>query len=102
MAHEEHNRISGEWRGQTKNGESEKVKATTRSVVPFQRSSDPFRGLISLSGDAHEERYIRAHVIKDYLRQKRKSSKPGDTSPAASKLSDHLIQYRLPLCGKRK
>lgn len=64
------------------------------SVALFQRSSDPFRGFISLSGDAHEERYIRAHVMKDYLRQKRKSSKPGDTSPAASKLSDHLIQYR--------
>ena len=84
-----------------KTGESEKVEARICSVALSQRSSDPFRGFISLSGDAHEGRYITDHVVmKDYLRQKRKSSKPGDMSPAASKLSDHLIQYRLPLRGK--
>ena len=51
---------------------------------------------------AEEDRSIRAHVMKDYLQQKGKSSKPSNASPAASKLSDHLIQFRLPTRDKRK
>ena len=49
-----------------------------------------------------EERSIRAHVMKDYLQQKGKSSKPVNTSPAVSKLSDHLVRFRLPVRGKPK
>ena len=52
--------------------------------------------------DAREERSIRAHVMKDYLQQRLQSSKPDDTSPAVSKLSDHLIQFRLSSQKKRK
>ena len=51
---------------------------------------------------AAEDRSIRAHVMKDYLQQKGKPSKPGKASLAASKLSDHLIQFRLPMRDKRK
>lgn len=52
--------------------------------------------------DAKEEKSIRVHVMKDYLQQKAQSSKPGNTSPAMSKLSDHQNQFRLPSGGKRK
>ena len=51
---------------------------------------------------AEQESSIRSHVMKDYLQQKIKSSKHGNTLPAVSKLSDHLIQFRLDSRGKRK
>ena len=51
--------------------------------------------------NAEEERSIRAHVMKDYLQRKVKSSKPAVTSPAVSTLSDHLGRFRLPKRRKR-
>lgn len=98
MAHEEH-KISGEPRGPTVKKARKASQASTlhfvNVAVTSSRAHIPVR-------DAQEERHIRAHVMKDYLQQKHKSSKLGNTSPAVSKLSDHLVQFRLPSRGKRK
>ena len=98
MAHEEH-RISGEPRGQTKKkarkGRQSSMLHFVKVAVTRSRAHFPVR-------DAQEERFIRAHVMKDYLQQKLKSSKPRSTPPAVSKLSDHLTQFRLTSRGKQK
>ncbi|KAL8790887.1 MAG: hypothetical protein Q9195_006159 [Heterodermia aff. obscurata] len=52
--------------------------------------------------NAEEERSIRAHVMKDYLRQKGQILQPGKTLAAVPKLSDHLIRFRLPARQSRK
>ena len=52
--------------------------------------------------DVKDERSIRAHVMKDYLQQKLKPSKPRDTPHAVPKLSDHLTQFRLSVPGGKK
>ena len=52
--------------------------------------------------NAGKEKNIRAHVMKNYLQQKAKASKTRNTLPAASKLSDHLIQFRLHSRRSRK
>ena len=92
-------RIPGETRGQTtkrarKGREPSKLHfvnvAVTRSRAHF-----PVR-------DAKEERFIRAHVMKDYLQHKLKSSEPRSVSSAVSKISDHLIQFRLPSQGRKR
>ena len=100
MAHEQHG-ISGEPRGQTTTEKARKRRQQPAALRFVNVAVTPSRAHLAVR-DAQEERYIRAHVMKDYLRQKRKSSKPGDTSPATSKLSDHLNQFRLPTRGKRK
>ena len=98
MAHEEH-RISGEPRGQTKKkarkGRQPSTLHFVKVAVTRSRAHFPVR-------DAQEERFIRAHVMKDFLQQKLKSSKPRSTPPAVSKLSDHLIQFRLVSRVKQK
>ncbi|KAG8525259.1 uncharacterized protein KY384_008903 [Bacidia gigantensis] len=43
-----------------------------------------------------EGRRIRAHVMKDYLQQRAKSSNTRKSPPASSSLSDHLGRFRLP------
>ena len=97
MANEEH-RISGEPRGQTKMKTRKERQSLAlhfvQVAVTRSRAHYPVR-------DAQEENSIRAHVMKDNLQQKLKSSKPRSTSPAVAKLSDHLIQFRL-LSGKQK
>ena len=97
MAPEEH-RISGEPRGQTtEEARGGRQPSTLHFVnVAVAPSRTHLRGR-----NAEEERRIRAHVMKDYLQQKTKSSKPRNTSPAVSKLSDHLLQFRLPLRGEK-
>ena len=98
MAHEEH-RVSIEPRGQTTEKAREWRQPSTLHFVNVavtpSRAHFPVR-------DAKEEKSIRAHVMKDYLRQSVRFSKPGNTAPAVSKLSDHLNHFRLPLGGKRK
>ena len=98
MASQEHE-ISDESGGQTRkearNGRQPSKLHFVKVAVNRSRAHFPVR-------DAQEERFIRAHVMKDYLQQKRKSSKPRSTLPVVSKLSDHLIQFSLPSRGKRK
>lgn len=92
MAPEEH-KICGEPRGPTVE------KASTLHFVNV--AVTPSRAHIPVR-DAQEERHIRAHVMKDYLQQKHKPSKLENTSPTVTKLSDHLVQFRLPSRGKQK
>ena len=98
MAHEEH-RISGEPRSQTKKkarkGRQPSRLHFVKVAVTRSRAHFPVR-------DAQDERFIRAHVMNDYLQQKLKSSKPRSTLPTVSKLSDHLSQFRLLSRGKQK
>ena len=98
MAHKEH-RSPTKPRGQTTEKAREWRQSSTLHFVNVavtpSRAHFPVR-------DAKEDTSIRAHVMKDYLQQRVQSSKPGNTSPAVSKLSDHLNQFRLPLGGKRK
>ena len=46
--------------------------------------------------EAGADSTIRAHVMKDYLQQKRNPSRSHTTSQAAPKLSDHMTRFRLP------
>lgn len=98
MAHKEH-RISTEPKGEaTEKAREWRQPSTLHFVnlaVSASRAHFPVR-------DAKEDTSIRAHVMKDYLQQRVRSSKPDNTLPAVSKLSDHLNQFRLPLGGKRK
>lgn len=98
MAHKEHG-MSPEPRGQATEKAREWRQPSTlhfvKMAVTPSRAHFPVR-------DAKEEKGIRVHVMKDYLEQKAQSSKPGNTSPAMSKLSDHQNQFRLPSGGKRK
>ena len=52
--------------------------------------------------DAQKERYIRAHVMKDYLQKNLGPPKPSITSPDISQLSEHLIQFSLPSRQKQQ
>ena len=92
-------RTSGESRGQTrKNAKKSRQPPTLHFVkvaVSHSRPHFPVR-------DAQEERKIRTHVMKHYLQQKLKSSKPRSTSAAVSRLSDHVIQFRLVSQGNQK
>ena len=99
MAREER-RISGESRRRTtkkaRKGRQTPTLHFVKVSVTRSRAHFPVR-------DAQEERSVRAHVMNDYLRQKKlKSSKPRSTSSAVSKLSDHLIQFHLLSQGKQK
>ena len=94
MANQEQG-FSGESGKEARNGRQPSKLHFVKVAVTRSRAHFPVR-------DAQEERFIRAHVMKDYLQQKRKSSKPRSTLPAVSKLSDHLIQFSLPSRGKRK
>ena len=102
MAHDEH-RISGEPTGEPRGSKVENPKKRRQaSALHFVNVAvSPSRVHLPVR-DAREEKSIRAHVMKDYFRQKHKSSKPGNMLPVVSKLSDHLIQFRLPSRGKRK
>ena len=98
MAHKEH-RACDTTRDQT----SEEVRdgrrhSTLRFInvaVNSSRTRLPIR-------NADEGRSIRAHVMRDYLRKNTKSLKSRDKSPAVTKLSDHLIQFRLNSRRDRK
>ena len=46
--------------------------------------------------NAKEERSIKAHVMKDYFRQKTQPTKPHNIPTAALQLSDHVTRFRLP------
>lgn len=98
MAHEAR-RISGESRDQTKKNARKGRQPPTlhfvKVAVSHSRPHFPVR-------DAREGRCIRAHVMKHYLQQKLKSSKPRSTSSAVSTLSDHVIQFRLVSQGEPK
>lgn len=89
-------RISDDTRGQTtkkaKRGSTLRFVnvAVTRSKAHF-----PLR-------DPQEDRFIRAHVMNDYLQQKLKSSEPRNVSSDVPKLSDHLIRFRLHSEGKKR
>ena len=52
--------------------------------------------------DAEAESSIRSHVMKDYIQQKHRPSKPRNSSQAAPNLSDHLTQFRLPAAPNRE
>ena len=98
MAHEEH-RISDKPRGQTTKKARKRRQPPTlhfvKVAVTRSRAHFPVR-------DAQQERFIRAHVMHDYLQQKFKSSKPRNASSTVSKLSDHLIQFRTLSKEKQK
>lgn len=89
--------------GKQKDPTREKArKGTQASALHFVNVAvTPLKAHIPVR-DAQEESHIRAHVMKDYLQQKHKPSKLGNTLPAVTKLSDHLVQFRLPSRGKRK
>ena len=61
----------------------------------------PTRAHLSVQ-TAEEARRIRAHVMKDYLQQRKRSSESRIKSPAASNLSDHLTRFRLSSAQDRK
>ena len=46
--------------------------------------------------NAKEERSIKAHVMKDYFRQKRRPTTTRNSPTVASQLSDHVTRFRLP------
>ena len=98
MAHREQ-RIPGKPRDQTTEQAREGRQPTDLHFVTV--AVNPLRGHFPVR-KAEDERSIRAHVMRDYRRQKKRAVEPIHSSPADSKLSDHLIQFRVPLRGKRK
>ena len=46
--------------------------------------------------NAKEEKNIKAHVMKDYFRQKTQPTRPRKSPAAALQLSDHVTRFRLP------
>ena len=98
MAHEEHN-ISREPRGQTTDKAMEGRQPSKLHFVNV--AVNPSRAHLPVR-NAEEDRSIRAHVMNDYLQHKVKSLRPSNTSSTVSKLSDHLLQFRLPLRATRK